>query len=73
MSVLNETIAIRGSSSVFGSFAERFFDGLVRIAEASGRSEQIKYLHSLSDQELADRDMTRDDITHHVFRDVYYL
>ena len=42
---------------------------LVAIAEANSRQDQIAFLDSLSDDELAERGLTRDGIVMHVFRD----
>ena len=42
---------------------------MVAVAEASSRQDQVAYLESLSDEELADKGLTRDRIVMHVFRD----
>lgn len=46
---------------------------LVYIAEAQSRVEQVKRLDAMSDAQLKARGIRRDQIVHHVFRDVYYL
>lgn len=42
----------------------------VQSMENNSRLRQVDYLSSLSDDELADRGLTRDRIVHHVFKDV---
>lgn len=42
---------------------------MVAIAEANSRQDQVAYLESLSDEDLAKRGLTRDGIVMHVFRD----
>ena len=37
------------------------------------RMDQIKKLNALSDTELAEMGLTRDRITHYVFRDMFYV
>lgn len=51
----------------------RIFDGLVNIAENNHRVRRVKQLNALSDEELARRGLTRDQIARHVFRDVMYI
>ena len=48
-------------------------NALVRLGEANSRTKQVNYLQSLSDAELAARGITRDEIAHYVFKDVYYI
>ncbi|GHG92512.1 hypothetical protein [Pseudodonghicola xiamenensis] len=40
-----------------------------RVAEANSRQDQVKFLQSLSDKELAARGIRRDRIVEHVFAD----
>ena len=46
---------------------------LVAYAEAQSRRDQIAALNALSDEELAQRGLTRDGIVRHVFADKLYL
>lgn len=46
---------------------------LIAIGEAQSRAEQVKRLHDMSDAELAANGITRDEIVHHVFKDIYYV
>lgn len=65
-----------GVKSVFSSIA-RFFTGFgTHLAMTSSMNSRIGYLRSLqakSDAELAQMNLKRDDVVHHVFRDLYYL
>lgn len=58
-------IVARGLSTLFG--------GLVRIAENNPRMRQVAALSALTDAELADRGIKREDIARHVFGDRFYL
>ena len=49
--------------------AARVFDTILMLAEASSRGEEIRYLQSLSDDQLAKMGLRRDRIVAHVFRD----
>jgi len=46
---------------------------LVAIGEANDRSRKVQTLMALSDAELAERGLTRDNIVRHVFADAYYI
>ena len=45
----------------------------IAYAEKQARTEQIAELRALSDEELAQRGLSRDTIVHHVFSDKLYL
>lgn len=42
-------------------------NAMIRIAEANSQLHQAQFLQSLSDEELTNRGLTRDDIVRHVF------
>ena len=46
---------------------------IVAMGEANPRLRGIEALQRLSDAELAERGIRREDIVRHVFHDVYYL
>ena len=52
---------------------EAVLNVLIRIAEANPRMREIERLQGLSDDALAKRNIRREDIVRHVFRDVYYI
>ncbi|MEQ9449562.1 MAG: hypothetical protein RLN70_11770 [Rhodospirillaceae bacterium] len=71
MAMTNTAYAPR--TNVFGQIGHRIMNALVAMAEANGRVKQIERLQSLSDAELASRGIKRDEIVHHVFRDMYHV
>lgn len=71
MAMTNTAYAPR--TNVFAQIGNGIMNVLVAMAEANGRVKQIDRLQSMSDAELARRGIKRDEIAHHVFRDVYYV
>ena len=55
----------------------RVFNGilnfLVSISTAQSRVRQIEFLCALTDEELAERGLFRQDIVRYVYRDAYYI
>lgn len=45
----------------------------VAVAENNRYARQMQYLSGLSDKELAARGIKREDIAHHVFKELYYI
>ncbi len=60
------------AARIAGGFAS-LGRALVATAETHSRIEQVKRLDAMSDAELKARGIRRDQIVHHVFRDIYYL
>ncbi|MDC0738130.1 DUF1127 domain-containing protein [Cognatishimia sp. SS12] len=56
---------LRSLTNVFAAIG----DFLVQLSEASNRAKQVQYLNSLTDEDLAKRGLTREDIVRHVFSD----
>jgi len=54
------------------SFFRSIGHSLVTATEASARFHQIEALQAKSDEELAKMGLRRDQIVHHVFKDLYY-
>ncbi len=48
-------------------------NGMVALGEANDRSRKVQRLMAMSDAELAQRGIKRDQIVQHVFSDVYYI
>jgi uncharacterized protein YjiS (DUF1127 family) len=46
---------------------------LVSISTAQSRVRQIEFLCALTDEELAERGLSRQDIVRYVYRDAYYI
>lgn len=66
-------LSARRSLAVIKGIFARIGDSLMKAAEASSRMHQIEALQAKSDEELAQLGIKRDDIVHHVFRDLFYL
>ena len=49
------------------------WNGLIMLAEANPRMKRVQALQRLSDAQLAERGIKREDIVRVVFRDVLYL
>ncbi len=47
-------------------------DGFIKATEGSARIDRIAALRAKSDAELSAMGIKRDDIVHHVFRDLYF-
>ncbi len=47
--------------------------GLVALAEADTRYKKLNSLMAMSDAELAERGLKRDELVHHTFSDSYYI
>lgn len=48
-------------------------NAMIALGEANSRSSEMRILLSLSDDELAKRGIKREEIVHHVFKDIYYV
>lgn len=58
-----------GIRAVLAAVAD-FFE---TAASANSRVRRVQYLQSLTDEELAQRGMKREEIVHRVFSDLYYV
>ncbi len=59
--------------SIFAAIAAPFIaigNGLVTLAENSDRMKKVAKLNAMSDEELAKRGLSREDVVRHVFADV---
>ncbi|AHD03355.1 DUF1127 domain-containing protein [Leisingera methylohalidivorans] len=48
-------------------------NALVAIAEADSRMRAARQLNAMSDEELAERGLRREDIVRHIFSDRFYI
>ncbi|EPX75943.1 DUF1127 domain-containing protein [Salipiger mucosus] len=48
-------------------------NAIVAVGEANPRLRRVEKLQRMSDAQLAERGIRREDIVRHVFHDVYYL
>ena len=64
------------TNSIMGAIA-RFFTGfgaaLVRMGESNSKMRQLNALQALSDKELAERGLRRQDIAHYIFSGSYWV
>lgn len=55
----------------------KIFDGIagffISLTEAQSRAAEMNRLNDMSDRQLADLGIEREDIARHVFRDLYYV
>ncbi|KMK66619.1 hypothetical protein [Puniceibacterium sp. IMCC21224] len=59
--------------NVIGEIFKTIGRGLVRIAESNRKIQEVERLQAMSDEQLANRGLKRDEIVHYVFRDMFYL
>jgi uncharacterized protein YjiS (DUF1127 family) len=64
----NQSLADR-TASFFAAIGK----GLSTYTYYVSRADQVKALSAKTDEELADMGLTRDQIPHHVFRDLFYV
>ncbi|WP_323769477.1 DUF1127 domain-containing protein [Antarctobacter sp.] len=71
MANIHTTVAPSGN--IFAGFFSSLFNALTAIAEANPRLKEVERLNAMSDDELARRNLKREDIVRHVFRDYLYV
>ena len=65
--------ALVSAGSGTASFFARFGRALIAASAGQGRLDEATRLRAKTDAELAEIGLKRDDIVHHVFRDIYWL
>lgn len=68
MAFIQNTTKIPTLNGKIGGLFQGFFDFLVRLSESNIRVRELERFNAMSDAELAQRGMSRDDIVRHVFR-----
>lgn len=70
-------ITTHAHGSTWGFSLSRVFrgigDALITLTEANSRVRQAQALQALSDEELANRGLKRQDIARYVFSDMFYI
>lgn len=66
-------VGTSNETSLAKRFVNALWDGLVRLGENSSIMRQIDALNALSDAELAERGLTREEILHRVFAGRMYV
>ncbi|MCG3267437.1 DUF1127 domain-containing protein [Yoonia sp. I 8.24] len=73
MAFFTDTAAAQSQPGILSKIGSGFVAAMTRIMDAQDRSPEVRRLEALSDSELAEMGIKRDDIIRHVFRDVYGL
>jgi hypothetical protein len=71
--LIREMQLTRSFLSNIGSFFSRMGHAMAKNSVGQARVDLVQSLQAKSDDELAALKIKRDDIVHHVFRDLYYL
>ncbi|MDA7424999.1 DUF1127 domain-containing protein [Thalassococcus lentus] len=69
----NVTYSEPRGRSFFGAVLQGIGDFFVAITESNWRVREAERLQAMSDQELAQRGLRREDIARHVFRDMLHI
>lgn len=73
MAFFSDTTADAHRPAFLAAFAARLADLLFMMAKAHDRTDAVQQMQALTDRQLADIGVPRDDIVRHVYRDIYYL
>ena len=73
MAVLIDTHAHAAGNGAIAAIRSTFGTFFRRLADAQNRSEAVNRLQALSDRQLADIGIARDDIVRYVYRDIYHI
>lgn len=65
--------AAQNRPSILNALSARIAGFFEMIFEAQNRSVTVQRLQALTDRELADIGIAREDIVRHVYRDIYYV
>ena len=68
-----EITATRNALSAIGNGFSKAVYALAENSSHNVRVKKVRYLESLSDEQLAALKIKREDIVHHVFKDLYFL
>ena len=69
MASISDIPAGRSFRAALRSFSASLTDGLLAVGRAHSRSAEIERYMAMTEEELAQRGLTRDTIVRHVFRD----
>ena len=73
MAFFSDTPSAQDRPAFFDAFSARVVAFFERLSDAQNRTTTVEALQKLSDRELADIGIARQDIVRHVYRDIYYL
>lgn len=66
-------VSLKTFFAAIGAFFSKIGVAMVNASANSGRMRKVESLNAKSDAELAAMGLKREDIVHHVFRDMYYI
>lgn len=61
------------SSSPIANFFNAIGNFFINAHVTAARLERVEHLQSMTDEQLEKRGLKREDIAHHVFRDLFYI
>ncbi len=73
MAFFTDTISSKPRASFLSSVWAPVAGFFERVADSQNRSVDVQRMQKLSDRELADIGISREDIVRHVYRDIYYV
>jgi uncharacterized protein YjiS (DUF1127 family) len=73
MAFFTVTVSSPARVSIFSKVLSAVIGSFDRIADSQNRSVDVQRLQRLSDRELADIGISRENIVRHVYRDIYYV
>lgn len=73
MAFFSDTPAVASRPSIFAAFAAKIADIFHAMVQAHDRTDAVQQMQALTDRQLADMGVARDDIVRYVYRDIYYL
>lgn len=73
MAFFTDTVSAQPQTGILSKVGASIASAFNRIIEAQDRSHEVRRLEALSDIQLAEMGIARQDIVRHVFRDVYGL
>lgn len=66
-------VSFKSAFAAVGAFFASIGNAMIAASSNSARLHKVEMLNAKSDAELAKMGIKRDDIVHHVFRDLYYI
>ena len=73
MAFFTDTASAQSQPSILSKIGTGIVAAMTRIMDAQDRSPEVRRLEAMSDVELAEMGIKRENIIRHVFRDVYGL
>ncbi|KJZ19902.1 DUF1127 domain-containing protein [Loktanella sp. S4079] len=71
MAFFTDTVSAQPQPGILSKIGATIASAFSRIIEAQDRSDEVRRLNDMSDAQLAELGIKRNEIVRHVFRDVY--